>query len=270
MTRVSLTAALAAALVAAWTCAPPAPQARAQEAATPTEAQLREAERHFNKAQASFDLAEYDSAIAEFKAAYELSREPDLLFNIAQAYRLKGDCVQALRTYRNYLRLRPDAENRPIAEQHIATVEACAESKGGERRTGSAPGGPPPGAAIPATGPDHGDRGGRTLKIAGIATAGGGVLSLAVGLYFGRKAASAADDVEAACASGCAWSDVMDRDAEGRSAEKLQWVFYGLGAAALVGGGVIYYLGLRREAPASSVVLAPTRRGAAVMWTGRW
>jgi hypothetical protein len=42
-----------------------------------------------------FELAEYDAAIADFKEAYRIGDAPGYLYNIAQAYRLKGDCRNA-------------------------------------------------------------------------------------------------------------------------------------------------------------------------------
>src|SRR5262245_38218137 len=61
-----------------------------------------------------YNLADYDQAIDLFKRAYLLSEAPELLFNVAQAYRLKGDgfCALALRFYRNYLRLDPKTAKR--------------------------------------------------------------------------------------------------------------------------------------------------------------
>ncbi|HET9989953.1 MAG TPA: hypothetical protein VFQ65_15590, partial [Kofleriaceae bacterium] len=43
-----------------------------------------------------YNVAEYPAAIVAWKQAYVLSKKPILLFNIAQAYRLAGDCKQAL------------------------------------------------------------------------------------------------------------------------------------------------------------------------------
>ena len=41
------------------------------------------------------DLQEWDAAIDRFKESYRLRADAPALFNIAQAYRLKGDCAQA-------------------------------------------------------------------------------------------------------------------------------------------------------------------------------
>jgi tetratricopeptide (TPR) repeat protein len=51
-----------------------------------------------------YDVADYDHAIQVWKDAYVLASAPMLLYNIGQAYRLKGDCTQAMRFYANYER----------------------------------------------------------------------------------------------------------------------------------------------------------------------
>src|SRR6476661_6658016 len=72
-----------------------------------------EAKQLYKDAVTQYDLGEYDRAIEKFKAAYELSPAPRLLFDIAQAYRLKGsNCRNAVQFYRTYLRIAPDADNR--------------------------------------------------------------------------------------------------------------------------------------------------------------
>src|SRR5262249_12179381 len=68
---------------------------------------------------------DYDHAIGSFKAAYELAPSPGLLFNMAQAYRLKGDCANAATMYKSYLRTDPDRPHRELAENQLDSVERC-------------------------------------------------------------------------------------------------------------------------------------------------
>lgn len=70
----------------------------------------------FQKGITAYNLGDYDKSVAELKRAYELSNQPQLLFNIAQALRAKRDHAAALVFYRNYLRLVPNAPNRADAE----------------------------------------------------------------------------------------------------------------------------------------------------------
>jgi tetratricopeptide (TPR) repeat protein len=139
-----------AACVALLLCAAPA-------AADPQHAQelFRAGLRHYN-------LAEFEAAIADFKAAYEATQAPGLLFNLAQAARLAHHDEEALHFYKTYLRLKPDASNRGDAELRIAELEAL---------TRAPP--PPPG---------------RPLVLGGAITAGLGVGLVAAGIGVGVDA----------------------------------------------------------------------------------
>src|SRR5204863_10212398 len=56
-----------------------------------------------NRALRQYELEHFDAAIESFTGAYALSNNPGLLFNVAQAYRLKGDCEHARDYYQRYL-----------------------------------------------------------------------------------------------------------------------------------------------------------------------
>src|SRR5262249_49758662 len=93
---------------------------------------------------------------------------------------------------------------------------------------------------------------GRTLRIAGISTAIAGGLVLGLGVKFGHDARVRADDVS----SATAWSADYDRKvAEGKTAQRRMMWCYGLGAAAVVTGAVLTYLGLSRRDEAPPVAL---------------
>src|SRR6476659_4928669 len=73
---------------------------------------VKRARKAYDSALAHYHLGEYKEALDDFKSAYRLKHEPDLLFNIAQAMRQLGDFDGAAREYRAYLRERPGAANR--------------------------------------------------------------------------------------------------------------------------------------------------------------
>ena len=58
----------------------------------------------------------------------------------------------------------------------------------------------------------------------------------------------------------CPFADYDDR---GKLANTLAWTFSGVGGAAMVAGGVLYYLGMQRDESATEVSVAPTPGGAA-------
>ena len=72
-----------------------------------------------------YDLQEWDQAIEKFKESYKLRSDGPSLFNIAQAYRLKGDCDSAVRTYKTYKRNFPEAQNIAVVDKLLAELEPC-------------------------------------------------------------------------------------------------------------------------------------------------
>jgi hypothetical protein len=76
-----------------------------------------------------YALAEYDEAIAAFKDAYKELEEPLFLYNIAQAYRQKGDCLNAVRFYKTYLRGESEGETAEQARKFVGELELCAKER---------------------------------------------------------------------------------------------------------------------------------------------
>jgi tetratricopeptide (TPR) repeat protein len=84
---------------------------------------------HYKDGTTHYDLAEYDKAAAEFKEAYRLSNDPAYLFNIAQAYRMGGNCPEAGRFYERFLAVSPDAPNKEKIQLRITEMKACGKTK---------------------------------------------------------------------------------------------------------------------------------------------
>jgi tetratricopeptide (TPR) repeat protein len=70
-----------------------------------------------------YNLGEFEKALDDFKAAYELRPDPALLFNIGQSHRVLGHTQAAIFAYRAYLRELPDASNRDEVERLRAELE---------------------------------------------------------------------------------------------------------------------------------------------------
>ena len=81
-----------------------------------------EARRHFKQGREFLDANAYSEAIAEFETALSLMPLPELLFNIAQAYRLKGDAKRALQMYTRFVEVIPDGPIADEARAHIAVL----------------------------------------------------------------------------------------------------------------------------------------------------
>jgi tetratricopeptide (TPR) repeat protein len=120
---------------------------------------------------------------------------------------------------------------------------------------------PPPEPA--SVDPGHGKR------VTGLVLAGAGVAVTAVGVVFALQAKNAADDVSALSASGGTWStSFADKESSGQRDQIIGTLGIGLGVAAIVGGGVLYYLGTteRAEHAAVSVGVAPGGANVVMSW----
>ncbi len=248
-------------------------------AAAPVAHAESEAEKLYNQGQQAYEALRYDDALQAWERSYALSKLPALVFNIAQAQRLRGkpgDCTKATASYRRFISLAPKSAERPQAEGFIAELAPCVEQ---EAKPAPVP--VPVPVAPPVTStvitapqpqpqqPRDSGGGGRGKRLAGYAVGGAGLVLVATGVYFGAKARRLGDEVSDECADGCDWNLVKDKDAEGKSAETTQYVLYGVGLAAIAAGGVLWWMG-NKEAGTSSVAVTPTHGGAALSWSGAW
>lgn len=113
-----------------------------------TEAQKQQAKEHYEKARKLYDIGRYAEAVEEYQKVYLLVDDPNMLYNIAQCYRLADRPDEALRFYRNFLRRSPASDRRADVEKKIADLEKTIE----DRRRGTATPVTPP-ATGPATPP---------------------------------------------------------------------------------------------------------------------
>jgi tetratricopeptide (TPR) repeat protein len=79
------------------------------------------------KATAAFALGHYAEAAESFEKAFELTPEPALLYNAAQAYRLAGNKERALTLYENYLRVYGGKDKRAELESRIDELKRAIE-----------------------------------------------------------------------------------------------------------------------------------------------
>lgn len=231
-------------------------------------AQPTDAERLYTEGQEAYDREDYATALDRWQQSYELSKLPALVFNIAQAHRLHGDCRAAVDSYRKFIALEPSAAERPDAEGFIRELEPkCPAPVVPPARVEPPRVTPPGGRHVDTPPPAHPGRGKRWL---GLGSGAVGVGMVVLGVIAGREAQRLGDEVAADCDNnGCDFDAIRDKDADGRAAERRQYVFYGVGAAALVTGGVLYWLGTR-DAERAPVAVVPRADGAMVSWSGRW
>lgn len=219
------------------------------------------AEALYTEGQAAYDRADYRAATEYWRASYQLSGENDLLFNLAQALRREGDCVNALSTYSQFLA----ADTNPTSEQHRLAEDLSRELRSSCTLKKTLP----PRADSSALSQMKSDRTPRqTLRIIGLASGGSGVALLTAGFLVGHHAHVLGDEVTTACAAGCDWAPQKNKDAAGQRAAAIGYALDALGVAAIAGGALMYYLG-RREREVTFLPLTH-ERGAIVAWSRPW
>lgn len=204
---------------------------------------------HYERGLAKYNLAEFDAAIVEFKQSYELSKAPRLLFNIAQAYRLKKEYESALYFYNTYLRADPNPPNLADVESKIDEMKRALDE---QRRSGAPPPAttaPPPTTTTTTTPPPVVERPAsrRGLKVAGLTVAALGIACAAVGGGMLALSSSDASTLHKVAQSGMPWTPADDAIfAEGDRANTAGIVLLSAGGALVVAGGITLVVALRR------------------------
>lgn len=239
-----------------------------------------------------FNVAEYPQAIESWKQAYLISQKPLLLFNIGQAYRLSGDCKQALTFYNNYQNAETAIKNQEELDQAIAACKAAdakpidakpadpkpADAKPDDAKPALAitttpppvvdthpnalppppvrpePPHQPPPPSEPAETSNHRRTIGLVTGIAGVVLEGGAVV-------FALQGRSKANDAE----NVAMWDQhARDLQSAGQRDNKLAWGFGIAGGAAIIAGVVLYVTG--GESAEHGVAVIPIRGGAQLGW----
>ncbi len=241
--------------------------ASAQEPAPP-EVVPAKARALADKGRAFHDAGDYGNAIIAFKEAYVMAPSPGLLFNLAQAYRLQGNCDDAAMMYRRYIATDPSVEGKTIAQGHLDSMDRCAHKAALNLpqdpnstapaltiRTDRASG------SLFAT--SAGSRRSEHQKDIGLGLTIGGGVAVALAAYFAYEAHDASAAVERGYANGSKWKDLESIDARGeRSATYAQ--IFGIGGGLAVAGGITLYVLGRRSEQMPPIQIAPVKNGAQV------
>jgi hypothetical protein len=215
------------------------------------------------QARKDFAAGRYEQAAEAFADLFATTGDPIYLRNIGRCYQKLKRPAESISNFQDYLSKAKNLSSteREEIEGFIKQMEAVQASQSSTPLPAPAPAPAAP-VASPAAEPDKGTtpqpmpppplvvsvsapnmpasapgaddvQTGRSFRIAGVTTGVAGVALLATGLAFGLAAKSAGEE------NSNSWDP--DRDRAGKNYETLQWVGYGLGAAAL-GTGVFLYV----------------------------
>ncbi|MFZ1864444.1 MAG: tetratricopeptide repeat protein [Polyangiales bacterium] len=93
------------------------------------EARITEAKKAFAAGTRAYQKGDFETALASFRQAYDLTGSPDLLYNIATVSdRMRRD-EDALRAYEGYLEARPESADREHVESRIEVLREAIEAR---------------------------------------------------------------------------------------------------------------------------------------------
>ena len=79
--------------------------------------------KQFAAGQEAFSAKRFHVAALHFKAAYDITRDAVLLYNVGESYENAGDAARARDSYRAYLAQKPSAQDRDDVDKRIARLE---------------------------------------------------------------------------------------------------------------------------------------------------
>jgi hypothetical protein len=251
-----------------------------------------DAKKHFQSGKKHHDAGEWDAAIEDYLAAYQLDPSPAFLFNLGQVYRLKGDRPKAVEYYGRYLEAAPNAKGSDEArayatqlkaeldaEAAAARAKADAEAQAQARRAAE--------EAEKARAAEEAQRqkleaerrdaesaraaaatqrqsAERRLRIAGIASAAAGAVGIGLGIKFGLDAKDRERQVSA---EQKMWSTTLDAAvSDGQTKALAMEICVSVGAVLVAAGGVLLGLGWPSREVNVTPSVGPGSAGASVGW----
>jgi tetratricopeptide (TPR) repeat protein len=82
-----------------------------------------DAKRLFDEGTALYDRGAYDAAIERFREAHRVWPDPLVIFAVAQAQRLKGDCPAAIESYERFIKTAESSPVRTEADQYVSELK---------------------------------------------------------------------------------------------------------------------------------------------------
>jgi tetratricopeptide (TPR) repeat protein len=242
------------------------------------------AKQHYLAAKDAMGKKDYDGAVQEYLAAYEITKDPSLFKQVAQAYEQAGKKPEAVTYLRRYL---TDAKNPPDADavkKKIEELEPGAASMPAETQPASQP-------AVPApetTPPNFLDEGPSWKRTAAWVSVGLAAVFLTTGSVLATSAQSRQQDLQRLIDfrdpstglpkvyTGTVAQDYQDKADEGEKLNTYALVAF-IGAGVAVGAAaVLFVLDAKsgRKAPAAperaatiTPYVAPGGAGVVAGWT---
>jgi tetratricopeptide (TPR) repeat protein len=135
---------------------------------------------HFLSGLELYSQGKYAAALAEYRAAWVIWEDPELLLDMAECNRHLGNLDEAREQYRGFLQRAPGSPLRGSVERQLARLDHPAEAPPPVELVAA----PARGAASDAPAASHAGRVAKAIGIAGWATS---IVALGVGIYTWRE-----------------------------------------------------------------------------------
>jgi tetratricopeptide (TPR) repeat protein len=115
-------------------------EAETTDAAQSVDEVKREAATAFWSGKQAYDAGDFARAREQFQRAYQLTKDPELLYDLGQTYRQMGECAPARQAYQQFLQAAPTSPLAARATRHVARLDAaCPSSRSPEDDSGGTP-----------------------------------------------------------------------------------------------------------------------------------
>jgi hypothetical protein len=213
----------------------------------------------------------YAEGVAILSNLFVETEDTTYIFNQGRCFEQNRRYEDAIARFQEFLRAgrrKLNANDKAEAQQHIADCKQMLTQEHGSSPTPTTPqpivtspptppsspepGHPQPSATVtqsaqPATISD-----GAGLRTGGVVVASFGVAAAVAGVLFNVKANNTVNDMYSTY-------DGYSKESDRKTYATLTWVSYGVGAACVVTGAILYAVGLKaRSSSESSVALVPT------------
>ena len=246
---------------------------------TPSDKQKQAAGDLVKKAIAKSQAGNHQDAIDLYKQAYDLIPAPPygppLLTNIGNEYLALDKPVEALKAFCQYLdadanggmadfaRAQAKVTQDKLGNHDVAPADVCKPKVEPPPPPEPVVVQPPP-PLVPAE--HHLSK----LQLAGVAVGAAGLVSLVVGVYFGKLARDDSNTITNHDPATMWPDNIQSIEADGQSHENKQIAFLITGGVLVGAGAVMYVLGRHTSSNATEVSIAPTKGGAAFSLGGRF
>jgi tetratricopeptide (TPR) repeat protein len=236
----------------------------------------------FAKAEEAEAGGDRQGAIRRYACSLSLAPHPSTAYNLGTVAEKSGDLSMAVDGFRTYLKLAPEATDRPAIEARIAALEArIAELRKDIAPKTPAEGAPPapvapiaPLAGTPSPAPEGPAASPHPHRTAGLVVGGGALVALGAGVVLNVMARSKMSDCFSQWKAKMS-SSALDTCDDAKPLAYGSYALFGVaGAAAVVGGVLLLWTpepgGASDDAPEVALAPALLPGGAALVASGHF